>query len=66
MRHSIFFLSLFFRVGALRLGAHAARSCRDAVARPAGLVAFLCSPAAAYITGQCIGVDGGYSVRGWW
>jgi len=53
-------------VGALRLGAHAARSCRDAVARPAGLVAFLCSPAAAYITGQCIGVDGGYSVRGWW
>jgi len=39
------------------------------VAQPdevSGLVAFLCSAAACYITGQCISVDGGFSVRGWW
>ncbi len=30
----------------------------------AGAVAFLCMPAAAYITGQCIPVDGGFSVNG--
>lgn len=29
----------------------------------AGAVAFLCMPAAAYITGQCIAVDGGMSVN---
>jgi Tropinone reductase 1 len=30
----------------------------------AGTVAFLCMPAAAYITGQCIAVDGGFTVYG--
>eukprot|EP00884_Botryococcus_braunii_P021656 jgi/Botrbrau1/8174/Bobra.357_2s0019.1 len=30
------------------------------------LVGFLCSPAASYISGQSIAVDGAYSVRGWW
>ncbi|HXM27702.1 MAG TPA: SDR family oxidoreductase [Chthoniobacterales bacterium] len=30
----------------------------------AGLVAFLCLPAAAYITGQCIAVDGGFLASG--
>src|SRR5437588_4987438 len=30
----------------------------------AALAAFLCMPAAAYITGQCIAVDGGFSAAG--
>jgi NAD(P)-dependent dehydrogenase (short-subunit alcohol dehydrogenase family) len=37
-----------------------------AVCAAAGIVAFLATPAAAYITGQTIAVDGGYSVMGFW
>lgn len=32
----------------------------------AGLMAYLAGPAAAYVTGQTIAVDGGYSVMGFW
>jgi len=30
----------------------------------AGVVAFLCMPAASYITGHCIPVDGGFLING--
>jgi Tropinone reductase 1 len=30
----------------------------------AAATAFLCMPAAAYITGQCLAVDGGFSING--
>ncbi len=30
----------------------------------ARVMAFLCLPAAAYVTGQCLAVDGGFSVYG--
>jgi NAD(P)-dependent dehydrogenase (short-subunit alcohol dehydrogenase family) len=39
------------------------------VAQPeevASVAAFLVGRGAAYVTGQCVAVDGGYSVKGLW
>ena len=44
-----------------------ARTPQGRVGQPrdiAGAVLFLSSPAASYITGQALAVDGGYSIRG--
>jgi Tropinone reductase 1 len=30
----------------------------------ASVVAFLCMPAASYVTGECVTIDGGFSVAG--
>lgn len=35
-------------------------------AEVASVMAFLASPAAAYVSGQVLAVDGGYSVKGFW
>lgn len=46
-----------------------ARTPMGRIAQPedvSSLVAFLASPAAAYITGQCVAVDGGYSAMGFY
>lgn len=46
-----------------------ARTPMSRIAQPSevsGLVAFLCSAAASYITGTCISVDGGLACNGWW
>jgi Tropinone reductase 1 len=50
-----------------RLAAILARTPAGRVGEPvevADLAAFLCMPASSYITGQCIAVDGGFSVAG--
>jgi Tropinone reductase 1 len=50
-----------------RLGLIEARTPAGRIGEPeevAGLAAFLCMPAASYISGQCIVVDGGFSVAG--
>jgi Tropinone reductase 1 len=52
-----------FRAGVL------ARTPSGRVGQPqdvAVLAAFLCLPAAAYVTGQCVSVDGGFRAVGFW
>jgi Tropinone reductase 1 len=49
------------------LGAVISRTPMKRIGQPgevAAAVAFLCMPAASYITGQCLAVDGGFSVYG--